>query len=52
MKWYPAEDGWYYWRCKCGKRFCKNTPQGIGIARSNHLRKHGIYTMDGEIRND
>lgn len=51
MKWYPAKDGYYYWKCRrCGKRFYKSTPQGIGIARSNHLRKQGIFTFEGRIR--
>ena len=35
----------YYWKCHyCQKNFVKNTPQGLGLARSNHLRKHGVWT--------
>jgi len=30
----------YEWTCWCGKTFVKNTPQGLGMARSNHLRSH------------
>ena len=38
-KWTPSLiDGYYYWKCKCGKIFKKETPQGIGIAKRNHLR--------------
>jgi len=50
MKWHPAEDGLYYWKCgRCYKRFKKTTPQGIGMARANHLRKHGIKTLEGLV---
>jgi len=43
-------NGNYIWKCwRCGKRFVKTTPQGRGIARSNHLRSHGIYTVKGKI---
>jgi len=31
----------YRWTCStCGKTFQKNTPQGLGMARENHMRKH------------
>lgn len=31
----------WYWSCPaCGKEFFKDTPQGLGLARENHFRKH------------
>lgn len=31
------------WTCPhCGKTIEKITPQGLGIAKSNHLRKHAV----------
>ncbi len=39
--------GNYSWRCgHCGKSFNADTPQGIAMKRSNHLRSHGISTRD------
>ena len=33
------------WQCPtCGAEFKADTPQGIAMKRSNHLRKHGINT--------
>ena len=31
----------YRWTCSiCNKTFTKGTPQGLGMARQNHMRKH------------
>lgn len=41
----------YKWDCHkngCGYSVIKDTKQGLGMARSNHLRKHGINTMVGK----
>jgi hypothetical protein len=33
--------GRYFWACPiCSFRTEKNTPQGMELAKSNHLRKH------------
>jgi len=33
--------GRYSWTCPhCKKLFEKDTPQGLGLAKENHLRKH------------
>lgn len=35
------------WKCaKCGKIISVSIPKGRGTARSNHLRIHGINTLD------
>ena len=40
----------YTWVCKhCGKIFVKDTKQGLGLARSNHLRKHNVNTGDTKV---
>jgi hypothetical protein len=42
--------GNYKWTCnECGKTFTADTPQGMGMKRSNHLRSHGIST-DGDYK--
>jgi len=34
-------EGKYRWTCPiCKKSFGKDTPQGLGITKSNHMRKH------------
>lgn len=44
-------DGNYIWKCfYCDYVVVKRSPQGRGLARSNHLRKHGIWTWKGKIR--
>lgn len=35
--------GTFTWKCyKCGAFFKKDTPQGLGLAKSNHNRKHSV----------
>lgn len=34
----------YVWDCPfCGTIIRKDTPQGLGMAKNNHLRKHGYH---------
>lgn len=41
----PQKYGTFQWRCpQCGKTFIKDTPQGLGYAKSNHER-HGNCEM-------
>jgi len=38
---YPMGEVYWFWRCpNCDKGFYKTTPQGLGMARENHMRKH------------
>ena len=47
--------GTFRWTCPtCGKEFVKDTPQGLGLAKENHMRTHKCdveYILDGgEVR--
>lgn len=45
--------GNYSWICPyCNQLIKKDTPQGLGIAKSNHLRKHGINTSLAKADHD
>lgn len=36
-----------YWKCPyCDYVVRKATPQGLGMAKENHLRKHGTHLVD------
>lgn len=45
--------GTFRWTCPhCSKPFVRDTPQGLGLTKSNHLRKHGINTGDAKSEAD